>query len=182
MKRCTVCDIEKELECFSFQKKGKFGVTSVCKPCTSERGKKWHINNREKSLSNKSAYYEANKKSILERRKAWTKANADRCKLVAAKWSANNKDKKRSATARRRAIFLRSIPSWARMDDIARFYALAERLTLQTGIKANVDHLVPLQSHLVCGLHCAANLSVISEANNKSKGNLWWPDMPGGQP
>ena len=42
----------------------------------------------------------------------------------------------------------------------------------------HVDHIVPLQSALVCGLHCEANLEIIPGAANEAKKNYWWPDMP----
>jgi len=178
MKTCTVCKTQKELTCFSPQAKGKFGVTSICKSCTSERGKKWHEANRERSLTNKAAYNAANADKQSEYAKAWRKKNSVRVKAMAAIWTANNIVKKRASTAKRRATLLRAIPAWARLDDIERFYTLAARLTEQTGIKATVDHVVPLQSRLVCGLHCAANLTILPETLNKRKGNLWWPDMP----
>lgn len=41
----------------------------------------------------------------------------------------------------------------------------------------HVDHIVPLQSNWVCGLHCEANLRVIPGAENESKRNFWWPQM-----
>ena len=177
MKTCTKCDQTKGLEFFSKQLKGKFGVTSICKPCTTKRGKLWAENNPERRAANARAYNEINKVAGASYRKAWRLANLDRSKIVAAKWTAKNMDKKRAATARRRAARIQAIPSWANFDDIAKFYTLAKSLTAQTGIKATVDHLVPLKSSLVCGLHCAANLSIMTEKHNKSKGNFWWPQM-----
>jgi hypothetical protein len=35
-----------------------------------------------------------------------------------------------------------------------------------------------LRSELVCGLHCEANLQIISAFDNQSKRNYRWPDMP----
>lgn len=180
MKRCTDCGIEKELTCFSPQKKGRFGVTSICKPCTSERGKAWHAANRDYSIAQKAAYNHANKDRVSAYAKEWRTKNAERSKAIAAIWTINNRDKKRAATAGRRAAKMRAMPPWANMADIQKFYACALRVTQQTGIKANVDHIVPLQSDLVCGLHCAANLTIVTEALNKRKGNLWWPDMADG--
>jgi hypothetical protein len=179
MKTCSVCQQEKALECFSKQAKGRFGVTSICKPCTSERGKKWHLDNRERSAAGKRAYAAQNREAISASQREWRRKNAERLKAQAAKWRAENADRKRFAPAKRRAMRGKAIPPWARAEDIRRFYVLADNLTRETGIRANVDHIVPLQSPLVCGLHCAANLSVLSATHNKSKGNLWWPQMWG---
>lgn len=51
------------------------------------------------------------------------------------------------------------------------FYAEALRLTRETGIRHEVDHIYPLQSDVVCGLHCEANLRVITKFQNQSKKN-----------
>ena len=178
MKTCTCCKVTKPLDAFGAQAKGKYGVTSICKPCTSERGKAWHRANRERSLANKLAYAATHREEARATSVAWRAANVERARAQGAAWSANNKALKSAATARRRAALLRAIPSWASKDDIKMYYALAVNLTRQTGVKAHVDHIVPLQSPIVCGLHCPANLTVITERLNKRKSNRQWPDMP----
>ena len=45
------------------------------------------------------------------------------------------------------------------------------KMTSQTGIKHEVDHIIPLQSPFVCGLHVEYNLQVITAKMNRSKGN-----------
>ncbi|HEX4608225.1 MAG TPA: hypothetical protein VH092_08465 [Urbifossiella sp.] len=61
---------------------------------------------------------------------------------------------------------------WADLDAIKSIYQDANRLGL------TVDHIVPLVSKLVCGLHCEANLQLITFEENLRKSNRFWPDMP----
>ena len=57
-------------------------------------------------------------------------------------------------------------------------YHLAQLRTELTGIQWDVDHVIPLQSDTVCGLHNEFNLAVITAQENGRKKNLYWPDMP----
>lgn len=86
------------------------------------------------------------------------------------------KDKRAEAVARRRAKI--HTPIWASKSSISAFYTEAKRLEKETGLKYHVDHIVPLNSALVCGLHVESNLQVIPASENVLKRNLVWPDMP----
>lgn len=93
-------------------------------------------------------------------------------------WKQRNPGQVVADKARRRARQLQATMVWADralMDDI---YALAAIYT-RAGFPAHVDHVVPLRSKRVCGLHVPANLSVLPAVDNIRKGNRWWPDMPG---
>lgn len=48
----------------------------------------------------------------------------------------------------------------------------------KAGEKVAVDHIVPICSDIVCGLHVPHNLAVITELDNLRKSNSWWPDHP----
>lgn len=72
---------------------------------------------------------------------------------------------------------IRATVLWADFDEIRAVYREADRLTQATGIKHNVDHIIPLNHPRVCGLHVAANLRAIPAGPNMSKGNHWCPEQ-----
>ena len=78
----------------------------------------------------------------------------------------------------RRARKLQATVAWADKDKIAWFYAQAKELTKFTGMVYHVDHIVPLTSKLVCGLHNEFNLQLLPGPENLRKQNRHWPDMP----
>jgi hypothetical protein len=71
----------------------------------------------------------------------------------------------------RRLFEIQATPPWILISDLRKFYELAMQLTLETGTKHSVDHIVPLRHPLVSGLNVPANMRVISNSANSSKGN-----------
>lgn len=41
-----------------------------------------------------------------------------------------------------------------------------------------LDHIVPLKSDFVCGLHWHGNIQLLSMSENRKKNNRYWPNMP----
>lgn len=87
-------------------------------------------------------------------------------------------EKENERCARRRFAKRLAFVRWADAEKIACFYLEAQRLTGQTGVVHHVDHIVPLISRIVCGLHNEFNLQVIPGVENLRKANRSWPDMP----
>lgn len=75
--------------------------------------------------------------------------------------------------AKCKAKKLNAIPKWADLKKIAKFYARAEQLSTLHGVRFVVDHIVPLKSDTVCGLHCESNLQIITVRSNTRKGSRY---------
>lgn len=110
--------------------------------------------------------------------RGWALSNRERVRATGRSAREANKQRYVARGAARRAKKLAATPRWANLEKMENFYALAVLKTKATGIAYEVDHIVPLQSRIVCGLHCEANLQVITRQENQSKRNLLWPNMP----
>ncbi len=163
-KVCTKCGIEKSIDDFQLNggKDNKYRK-SRCKPCFEEYRKQWCKLNPAKVASIKLRWINKNQEKMQSCRKNWDKNNPEKLRQKTRKYQASKKC---------------AAPSWAKVEKMQEFYLMAEKLTKETGTPHEVDHLVPLVSDFVCGLHCEFNLSVIPRNINRSKGNLRWPDMP----
>ncbi len=69
-------------------------------------------------------------------------------------------------------------PAWASISKMRDIYRQAKQISKTTGLQHHVDHIVPLTSNIVCGLHNEFNLRVIPAIDNLKKHNRYWPDMP----
>ena len=136
---------------------------------------KWQQKNKEKVKKYSQKWISKNK----ERRKsivlAWRKRNPEKVKAMnrkgGKKWAKDNKSSRNVITAKRRATLLNQTPEWADLDKIKSFYREATRLTKETGIPHEVDHIIPLQGKTVRGLHIHNNLQIITRSKNRSKKN-----------
>lgn len=142
------------------------------------RSKRYASENYESAYSRQRKWVAENREYVADRARAWAENN--RAKLVGytRKWQAENKDAVAAIWGKRRARKLNATPAWANEFFIREAYHIARVRTKVTGIKWHVDHIVPLQSKLVCGLHVEHNLQVIPAVSNMVKGNRHWPNQP----
>lgn len=79
----------------------------------------------------------------------------------------------------KRAPYLRaavlSAPPWVKRADFRHLEVQRDRLTAETGIQHVIDHDVPLDHPVVCGLTVPWNMVVRTWIDNARKGN-WFPD------
>ena len=201
MKVCTACLIAKPLECFHNEAASKDGKKPRCKQCISEYSKTYFYKNHASQLEKGKRYKQENKDSIsLQKKESYANNKAseslrakryrqknlakliDQVKAYREKnrevLRANNRQYHkehpyvgRNATQRRRARLKQAIPIWADRVSIRAVYKKAADLERLTGRKFHVDHIVPLHSEFVCGLHVFENLRIVEPTENLQKSN-----------
>ena len=113
-----------------------------------------------------------------ERRKELRLSNPEKAKKCQSDYKQRNKEvhlarnREQSSKQRAKRKNLLSVPSWSQKDQINLVYQKAKEWNME------VDHIVPLVSDKVCGLHVWHNLQLLSAQENRSKSNRTWPDMP----
>lgn len=166
-------------KCFNFsnlarsnisRKTGERLFRTICVQCEKERKDFWRKNNLEKHNARCLEWSKNNpekQKQIYEKRKtsleylSWQKR-------YKKEYYCLNKERIRAYTNKRRKKFKQATPKWLSEFDkllINEIYHLAQ-LRNQT-----VDHIVPLQGEIVCGLHVPWNLQLLSYSENFSKSN-----------
>lgn len=145
-----------------------------------QKSSEWRNNNRDKHLEYLKQYFKSyagklsvkkyklkNRDELLIKQRKYYNSSP----LSKSTWIAKNRNIVNSYAAKRRAFKKQSIPQWANIDAIKDVYK-------NCPIGYEVDHIVPIQSDLVCGLHYEVNLQYLTKQDNRSKSNYHWPDMP----
>jgi 5-methylcytosine-specific restriction endonuclease McrA len=123
----------------------------------------------------KQRYYEANKPAVVAKARATPNAlkNAYR-----KRWKEENTLQVLADNKVRRRKHRTATPPWMtrrQKSEIRSMYQAAILSSKITGEKYVVDHIYPLRSEVVCGLHVPWNLRIITQQQNLQKSNA----MPG---
>lgn len=110
MKKCSRCNVEKEIENYSYMATGKNKLCPWCKECVSEYSREYRNNHKEVLKVQRQDYYNANKELLKEKQITYRKNNAEKCKvrhatyyiehvehhkLMSLKWRTENKEYKK---------------------------------------------------------------------------------------
>lgn len=189
MKTCSCCRMEKPIAEFYNDAKRKDGKYPSCKLCHSKRAKDWSDRNPEARAEISRNAYLRNPQKRHAQAKAWRLRNPDKYLASLNAWKESNpgwqaeydrkvQPSRNSIESKRRARKLNATPVWANEFFLEEAFHLAKLRTIKLGIRYHVDHIVPLRSNLVCGLHSETNIQVIPATDNIRKSNRTWPQMP----
>lgn len=143
-----------------------------------EQEKKYRQKRAGKQQKYNAEWRSANPDRVAELKRLWKARNVEHVRKLKAESRSRNLHSRSAKEARRRTASKRGQPAWANVFFIREAYHLARLRTEITGFPWQVDHIVPLRSELVCGLHVENNLAVIPAVTNIGKSNRHWPDMP----
>jgi hypothetical protein len=146
-----------------------------CPDCKRATNKKWQDKNLQKAKKAIRNWNKRNKDKLQKYSKKSYYKHIEKNRNRARDWQRKNKAKVTANVARRGALKKQAIPPWACLETIKKIYQEALKITKITGIKHEVDHIYPLQSKYLCGLHVETNLQILTKQQNLTKGNRTWP-------
>ncbi len=148
----------------------------VCVECMKED---WVLDNERRKEQPKSEAAKAAGRKYYERNKEMVKARAasrpsEEKKAHKLKYKEANPELYKALTSVRKRRHRDATPLWVTAEQklsMRQLYLQAQQLTKTTGERYVVDHIVPLISPDVCGLHVPWNLRVITQEENLKKSN-----------
>lgn len=174
MKLCSKCQQHQPYDNFNRNRARYDGYCNYCKKCERQKPvnkeavkrRNERFRKSEKGIAYFQKYYLLNKDSYNKSRDNWIKNNRERWLELGRINSKTDKSKKRHRfqEAKRRAMLLSATPPWVNMEEIKRIYE-----NCPPGY--HVDHIMPLNHPLLCGLHVPWNLQYLPAEENIRKSN-----------
>lgn len=148
------------------------GKYTRCKPCLQVQRRARYSKRKEEFDSINKEWAKKNPEKVKRIKKKWRDSNPEKCQEMKKVWMEQNRGKVREYCAHRRVTLRKATPRWASRKGMQYIHSLA----VERGLV--VDHIVPINSDIVCGLNTPDNLRCIPETLNSFKGNRYWENMP----
>ena len=187
---CKNCN--KNFNFISYRNRNKTFCSKKC------NGEFYYKNNKEELKIKLKKYYYLNKNKYIEKANKWKLKNSEKRKNIQKKYNKkkyqktikenpnycseiyfkykekynqrsklykkNNKNFINYLNSKRRAMKIKATPKWINKELIKNFYN-------KCPIGFHVDHIYPLKSNWVCGLHVIDNLQYLKAKDNLKKNN-----------
>lgn len=171
MKICTQCGqaFPATTEFFAPENRNKSGLHPWCRPCKRARNKIATQNYYKNNPDYKPNRSEAGKEVIKQVNKAYRDKHSEILKLKARIYKLEHYTQTLINTkAYDKRVRKATLKDTESRKEIRAIYAACP-----TGY--HVDHIIPLNSELVCGLHVPQNLQYLPAKDNERKGNKFTP-------
>lgn len=160
-------------------KRGHISLRKTKGSCVECMKEDWVSDNERRKVLPKSEaakaagkrYYERNRELVIAR--ANSRPSQDK-RRYRRKWELSNPDIKKAILSVRKRRHREATPRWITKEQklaMRQLYLQAQQMTKITGERYVVDHIIPLISEEVCGLHVPWNLRVITQDENLKKSN-----------
>jgi hypothetical protein len=152
----------------------------TCEKCICIASNEYKNKNKQKVVDENRAWRHKNKEKNeeynIKYRKNYYKNNREIIKENVRNWRLLNPDKHSKQSRLRNTRLERQIPGWYEEDLVKQIYIKRDELNKLWGTNLQVDHIIPLVSYTVCGLHCWHNLQLLDKPLNGSKNNKYQTD------
>lgn len=151
--------------------------------------KNYREENRTKRNQQMADWYQKNKQYANQKQNERRAENREKYRKYDREWYWNNRDSRMLSSKAYRTKNLQQVNSRknsGRLRNVSKLapwfdefdqmvsdesYALSLQRTIETGCSWEVDHIVPFESKMCSGLHCASNIRVIPSMINRIKGS-----------
>ena len=186
-KICSKCKEEKLLSDFYKETRSKSGYNAACKKCIRKYHDKYRAENpqswlaysarpdvKERQRQQKRDQYRSEKEEILARNAEYYKKNKEKIYKTRKLWNAENSARLKVQRAARRHRTRRATPNWLSEEQKQKIFDVYLETSIksaESGEKYEVDHIIPITSNIVCGLHVPWNLQILTQTENRQKSN-----------
>lgn len=176
--KCSMCKEVKDSAAFFKAVKSKTGCSNRCRSCETE----YRLTRKDQKREYAKTYTasDAYKQRRADKRREATLLRMQRKKEAFVEITDTTIRRWRISAAARYVARLQATPKWTTSEQkqrVLEIYAATQHLQQLTATVYHVDHIVPLRSQHVCGLHVWWNLQPMTERDNVCKQNVFDPSL-----
>jgi hypothetical protein len=146
-------------------------TNGTCVVCAREIAASCVIRSPDGKRASNAKYYKENADKVGFLNAKWRNENPDEMRVIRQRHYQKNKSTYLAWSRLRDEHVKMATPAWVDKAAIVAVYQEAARLSAETGVAHDVDHIVPLRGHNVCGLHVSWNLRPLPARKNRGKDN-----------